>query len=545
MSYDDRDDTLLQIFGDYVLLNEILATSQTQKCLQKTGIKFGLRMEDQFRSAHQGTKELSMNQYTDLVAIFFNRLNGKVEVTAHVDTKVIFSCLRCPFNQAALKTPALCEIVVGMLGGLAARNFPYSKVSLQRSITQNSISCRMVVYLQKTEEAENAPGDYFSNEPGAYLLKRDEIRSMSENAVSTSRVYQEYLQSLEQLETIHRDMETEYNQLKNEIFSDLKLGVLTVNVQGKFTYMNRTAQEFLSIADNWEMAVTKKFKDLLTDTMQNNIRHNQHILQILFSEQTQYYSVNTAPLTDQKENVTGAVCVFQDVTEKKLLEAEILQMEKFSLLAELAAGTAHEIRNPLTTMRGFLQLLSNEFKVDSKGKEYCALMIEELDRANHIIKEFLLLTKPAAPKLRKCNIHDILEDIFLLIESKSLLENVALQKEFAQSLPPIEVDASQIKQVFLNLATNAIQAMPKGGKLTISTSVSNGVVLIRFADSGCGMAESKVAKIFDPFFTTKEQGTGLGLTISYRIIETHQGRLYAESSLGKGTTFYVELPAEI
>ncbi|MCW3489115.1 two-component system sensor histidine kinase NtrB [Dethiobacter alkaliphilus] len=539
---DLKEDILLQFFGDFVLLNEILTGSQTKQCLQKIGIKYGMQIEDQFRSEQENQKELSVEQYAQLVTDFFSSLGGEYKVSSCDREKVIFTCRKCPFGHMVLKTPALCEVSAGVLGGMAARNFSYSKVSPQRSVAHKSCDCTITVYIKETQDAAEAEGTFFPNEPRAYMLTRNEIQAMSEDAVSTSNVYRNYVQSLENLQTIHREMETEYNQLRDEIFSDLKLGVLTVNVSGKITYMNKTAQNLLHAENHWDTAVTQEFQRLLSETLQENNRHNQYILNIPFPEGTRYYSVNTAPLLGENEEVSGAVSVFQDVTEQKILEAEMLQMEKFSLVAELAAGTAHEIRNPMTTMRGFLQILAKEFKSGTKGYEYCELMIEEIDRANAIIKEFLLLTKPAAPNLRECDLHVILEEIFMLIESKSLLEDVKLNKRYAKSLPLVEADPAQIKQVFLNLATNAIQAMPAGGELTIATSVSNGTVVVRFTDTGCGIEEAQLARLFDPFFTTKEQGTGLGLTISYRIIEGHRGRLHADSAPGKGTTFYVELP---
>ena len=169
-------------------------------------------------------------------------------------------------------------------------------------------------------------------------------------------------------------------------------------------------------------------------------------------------------------------------------------------------------------------------------------MIEEIDRANAMIKEFLLLTKRAAPKIENINLHTVLDEIFLLIESKSLLENVKLEKDYEQNRLVVYADPGQIKQVFLNLASNAIQAMPHGGKLKITTSSKDNKAMISFTDTGHGIPEAQLLKIFDPFFTTKENGTGLGLAISYRIIERHGGRLSAESSPGKGTTLFIEIP---
>ena len=540
---DSREEVFLQLLVDYVLLNEIIAGPYSEQCLQKIGIKYGMRVEDYYRAAINVTDNLTPQQFSDMAVSFLQGLGGEYAVKGCDDYKLVLRSYSCPFGHMALKTPSLCKILTGVLGGIVARNFPYSKINLEHSIAQKSSNCQLVIYFAETENAELASGTVYTNDPTSYLLTRNEIRSISDEIVSSNNVYHKYMKSFENLKTIHRDLEAEYNQLRNEIFSDLKLGVLTVNELGKITYMNKSAQELLRVENHWDTSATKPFQKLLQETLEKHIRFNQQIVQITYPEAMRIYSVNTAPLFNEEGEISGAVSVFQDITDQKMVENELLQMEKFSLVAELAAGTAHEIRNPMTTMRGFLQVLSKEFKPDTKGSEYCALMIEEIDRANAIIKEFLLLTKPAAPKLREADLHVILEEIFLLIESKSLLENVELRKRYTKSLPLVKVDSAQIKQVFLNLATNAIQAMPAGGHLTISTSVDNGKASVRFTDTGCGMDNNQLLKIFDPFYTTKEQGTGLGLTISYRIVEAHQGRLYAESVQGKGTSFTVELPA--
>lgn len=543
MTNDSREKFFSQLLVDYVLMNEILAGAYSEQCLQKIGIKYGLRYEDGYRAEKELQGNLSAHQFAELSLAMLNGLGGKYSIQACADDKLVLLSYGCPFGHMALKSPVLCEVLLGAVGGIAARNFAYSKVCMQHSIAMKATTCQLIVFLEETFLAEQTEGRIFTDNPTAYLLTRQEIHLLGDELASRNHIYNKYVKSFENLKSIHRELECEYNQLRNEIFSDLKLGVLTINGAGKITYINRIAQELLQVECHWDSQVTKSLQKLLDETLKSKQRFNQHLAHMPFPEGFRYYSVNTAPLLDEAGSATGAVCVFQDVTGKKMLENELIQMEKFSLIAELAAGTAHEIRNPMTTLRGFLQILTREFKPDTKGFEYCSLMIEEIDRANAIIKEFLLLTKPAAPKLKESDLHVILEEIFLLIESKSLLENVELHKRYTKRLPLVKVDSSQIKQVFLNLATNAIQAMPAGGRLTIATMADSGNAIVQFSDTGCGMDELQLLKIFDPFFTTKEQGTGLGLTISYRIIENHGGRLYADSIPGKGTAFTVELPA--
>jgi two-component system sensor histidine kinase AtoS len=544
MNLGTREAFFLQLLADYILLNDIAAQPLTEKCLHKVGIKYSWRVEDAYRALHHLEGKLNPEQFGDMIVSFLNGLNGKYTINSSDTEKIIFNCYACPFEHLALKTPALCQIMAGISGGAAARNFPYCKVSIESSLAQQSSFCRIVIYLQECDLAVNAFGTIFQNDPSAYLLTRDEIKVYGEKIIAENFVYKKYIENLEHLQSNYREMESEYNELRDEIFTDLKLGVVTVNEQGKITYINKIAQDLLGVIDNLDSPEdTSSFQALLQETLATGTRFNQHVLVLPITTGTYYYSFNTAPLYDENDNIAGAVAVFQDITEKKLIEQEILQMEKYSLVAELAAGTAHEIRNPMTTLRGFLQILSKEFKSETKGSEYCSLMINEIDRANTIIKEFLLLTKPTAPKLKEADLHVILEEIFLLIESKSLLENVDLRRVYTRSLPLVRVDVSQIKQVFLNLATNSIQAMPDGGELTISTYTEKNKAFVKFSDTGCGIDQAVAHRIMDPFFTTKESGTGLGLTISYRILESHGGKLSFHSIPGKGTSFTVELPA--
>lgn len=543
MPYDSQGKFFLQLLADYTLVNEMLVGSSAKLYLKKLGIKYGYDVEDRYRTT-VGNKNtaLSREEFIKIVVDLLNQLGGQVQCRKHTESKVEFVEYKCPFGYMTIKSPALCEVIKGMIGGIGARNFPHCKISAKQVREKGDSYCLLNVFWAETAEAEESPGEIYPNDSTSYFLTRKDIETVSEGLLAESSSDSQYLQGLEDLKLAHREMETEYNQLLDEIFSDLKLGVLTVNNKNQITYLNKTAQELLRPESQWDSAPGKAFREILEETLTQKKRFNQHMLQLIFQDGVQYISVNASPLFDAEGNVSGAVSVFQDVTENKTVENELIQMEKFSLVAELAAGTAHEIRNPMTTLRGFLQILCQEFRPDSKGYEYCELMIEEIDRANSIIKEFLLLTKPTALNLKKTDLHLILEEIFLLIESKSLLESVEIQKEYAKESIYVQAVPAQIKQVFLNLATNAIHAMPSGGRLTIATRTKKDKAVISFSDTGCGIEENQLTKVFDPFYTTKENGTGLGLTISYGIIENHQGRIYVDSIPGKGTTFTIELP---
>ncbi len=533
-----KEEFLLQLLADYILLNEISAGTINEAFLYKVGIKFGLRLEDSYRAQYGLQGQFTPAHFAGLAEEFISSLGGKASILVCTHSKVVIKCHACIFGLMVIKAPGLCRISSAIFGGIAARNFGYCKVAED---TVDEALCRKVFHLRESEAAA-AKGMVFTDNPASYLLTSEELQSLGEKIMEGSAPYSKFKESFKNLELMHREMETEYNLLREQMFSDLGFGILIINEKRHVSYMNEAARKLLRVEGGKNVFNFSVFQKLLEDTFTSGKRYTHHELALPFADGTKYYLLNTSPLTAEDGSLSGAVSVLQDISEHKYLENEMLQMEKYSLVAELAAGTAHEIRNPITTIRGFLQVLATEFKQGSREENICALMIEEIDRANTIIKEFLLLTKPAAPDLKKVDLYLVLDDIFLLIESKSLLENVNLERGYFTSLPTVKIDQDQIKQVFLNLATNSIQSMPGGGKLTISAYAQDGRVYVVFTDTGCGIHSEEVKRIFDPFYTTKEHGTGLGLSISYRIIEAHGGRISVDSTPGAGSVFIVELP---
>lgn len=218
--------------------------------------------------------------------------------------------------------------------------------------------------------------------------------------------------------------------------------------------------------------------------------------------------------------------------------------EKLAIVGELAAGMAHEIRNPLTSIRGFLQLLQSKYDPNAVEQEYFAIIFNELDRINSIIKEFLNLSKPSQPQLQIMAYDQLLSEALLLAEQEAIMHEVKLSYEITPDMPPLCLNPAQIKQVILNIANNAIQATGRGGNVTVRSyfePVSNQIVTI-IEDDGPGIPPEKLQLIFEPFFTTKENGTGLGLTLSSRIIEDHGGKIEVNSTVGKGSRFFFYLP---
>lgn len=254
------------------------------------------------------------------------------------------------------------------------------------------------------------------------------------------------------------------------------------------------------------------------------------------------FEATIKPFIGKDQEVEKVILVARDITERRQTEELLRQSDKLSAIGQLAAGIAHEIRNPLTALRGFIQLLHAN---TAQQNNYCEIMLSELDRINFIVSELLLLAKPQVVKFQNKELSSLLQNVISLLESQAIMNNIQIITHFpAQSLS-ITCEENQLKQVFINIMKNAIEAMPDGGELRIEMSVyEEGKILIRFIDQGCGIDPERIPKLGEPFYTTKEKGTGLGLMVTYKIIEHHGGSIQIESQPHIGTIVEVMLPVK-
>lgn len=242
----------------------------------------------------------------------------------------------------------------------------------------------------------------------------------------------------------------------------------------------------------------------------------------------------------------GAYIIFKDITNLRSLETQVQRSDRLAMIGQIAAGAAHEIRNPLTAIRGFLQMFRKTMIEHNmnKEKEYTDIMLGELDRINHLVGEFLLLSKPKQMSTGWIGIDSVLRDIMPVIASEALLHNVTVNWDDQMELPRVLADAEMLKQVFLNLCKNGIEAMSEGGVLTVRGSVLQGKsprLVIEIEDTGPGIPPQLVHKIFDPFVTTKQNGTGLGLSVCQRILHDFGGTISA-ATREHGALFTLMLP---
>lgn len=230
------------------------------------------------------------------------------------------------------------------------------------------------------------------------------------------------------------------------------------------------------------------------------------------------------------------------VKENKRLEEQTNQAEKFAILGKVAAGITHEIRNPLTVIKGFLQLLKTKLDKENDFEKSFSLIFKELNRIEKIIHDFLLFSKLTEPEKEAADINTVVEECLQFLESEFILYNISLTTELKADLSKIFIDINQIMQVLLNILSNAVQSMNNKGKIFISTYQEADFIIVKIKDNGMGIPQETIKKIFNPFFTTKNKGTGLGLSTSLNIVKNHGGTIEVESKPNEETTFYIKLP---
>lgn len=248
-------------------------------------------------------------------------------------------------------------------------------------------------------------------------------------------------------------------------------------------------------------------------------------------------SIRMIPIMNENEMI-GTYEIAKDITDAKLAEEMIRRSDKLSAVGQLAAGVAHEIRNPLTTLKGFVQLHK-----PTLDKRYVNIMLAELDRINQIVSEFLILAKPQGIKHQLKDVTMNLQSTISLLKTQAIIKNIQIHFEYDLDIPLIKCEQNQLKQVFINLLKNAIESMENGGEITVKAKKMNEeMITILIIDQGIGIPEEQIPKLGEPFYTTKVEGTGLGLMVCFRIIENHGGSMKIFSELNKGTSVEVCIP---
>jgi two-component system sensor histidine kinase PilS (NtrC family) len=341
-------------------------------------------------------------------------------------------------------------------------------------------------------------------------------------------------QKLEEKDSSLRDLEF----FNKEVIESLPGGLFTTDIYGKVLIFNRAAEKITGVQKDSIMG--RRIDEALPFfEFPFVVGRREKTIKVYGAQKVIGFTISA--LRDISEKDTGFIGIFQDLTQLKRLEAEMKQKEKWAAIGELSANISHEIRNPLASLKGSIEILKEDTIPHSKRRKLMDIALKEMERLNGIITDFLTYSRPTAPEFKRVELHGILDETLEILRNiEQNKGNISIKKDYSGNLE-VNVDPLKMRQVFWNLGLNAVEAMPEGGELIVSTISSDSAVEITFKDSGTGIKEKDIEKIFYPFFTTKEHGTGLGLAIAYRIIEEHEGMLHVNSSPGVGTIFKVIL----
>jgi len=335
----------------------------------------------------------------------------------------------------------------------------------------------------------------------------------------------------------------------DEVVTNLPVGLIAMDRDGKIASINAAAEEITGIS--LDDALGKDPKELLPselcglkDSMDQGHVMFERDMECGFSDGDPVpLSVSGTNIINEEGDHVGSVIILRDLGEVRRLQDEIRRKEKLAALGGLAAGVAHEIRNPLSSIKGMASYFGSKFKDGSEDREAAIVMAREVDRLDRVISELLYFARPSELKLKPVDINELLEHSVRLVRQDAETKGVKVDWSGSQDLPRVSIDPDRFSQCLLNLHLNAIQAMGEGGVLTIrSLRGENREIKVEISDTGKGIDPDDLKRIFDPYFTTKPSGTGLGLAIVHKIIEAHQGRIEVDSVPDRGTTFIISVP---
>ncbi len=365
------------------------------------------------------------------------------------------------------------------------------------------------------------------------------------------------LQRVDKEELLHllADLTREKNMLDAALQS-LADGLLILDLNARVLYANRSCLSLLG----WENknVLGAEISSLPSDqglsflAVASRLHKGEawHRELELFQPRKCMLAVDLLPLRSDRGEIFGNAVILKDITEKRRMEGRMAQSEKLGALSLLAAGLAHEIGNPLNSINIHLQLMDRELrgmKAAGKGpaaklKRLSGTVQEEIKRLDGIVHRFLAAIRPLKPRMAPTDMNALWREVLRLLKPELSARKVRVKTSFAADVPQTLMDAAQIKQAFINLVKNAMQAMPRGGNLLLQTALEDNSIRTAIEDSGTGIAPEHLGKIFDPYFTTREDGSGLGLMMTYRIVKEHGGDIEVKSVPGKGTAFAVSLP---
>jgi len=410
--------------------------------------------------------------------------------------------------------------------------------------------------VQSTEEA--AKGNLKHT---IQIQTRDEVEVLASNF---SSMIQEIIEHKEQLERQLEEIK-HLQRYTGQLLTSMNDGLLSMDLEGRVSTINPAAQKLFNDFDTpveKGSIASKSLKDFtelesyLHEILKKQYKINPREITLQNKNKERVLLIGSSILNDRRGKPQEVILNLHDITELKKLEFSVRQAERLAELGTLAAGMAHEIRNPLSTIKAFVQLLPRKMEKPAFLEKFQRTVPRELDQINRLVDDLLELARVPKYHFEKTDIKSLLEQMIDFLEEEMQRQQIDCQCEYSGDLPPIQADVSQLAKAFNNLIRNAVQAMPQGGRLLIQAlypkeglesfpklTARNGWITLIFKDTGVGVSPEDMKNIFNPFFTTKDIGTGLGLAITHKVITEHGGQIEVESSEGKGSLFRIYLPA--
>lgn len=339
------------------------------------------------------------------------------------------------------------------------------------------------------------------------------------------------------------------------IFNKISDGIIVIDNKGKIGNVNQGLCNMLGIQEsqilgknisNWLNLLKNNYENsLLPKLLIESLETKKELKQIerIYTRNGEALclSVSTYLLRSKYNRVVGILSVIHDITQEKRFEEQLMRVEKLANAGQMAAELAHEIKNPICSIKGLIQIMGKKYCLEDS--KYYEVITSEIERISVLLQRFLTLTQ-TDPKLEKVAMNNLVEEVVPLLESYAECKNINIYVDMQRQIPHINADSESIKQVIINIVQNGIDALSEKGRINISIWYDQISDLLRmeFKDNGSGIRPEHLDKIFEPFFTTKNNGSGLGLAISHKIIENHKGRLFAFNNLEGGATFVIELP---
>ncbi|MEA1910481.1 MAG: ATP-binding protein [Spirochaetota bacterium] len=346
---------------------------------------------------------------------------------------------------------------------------------------------------------------------------------------------------------------TSENELLQIVLNSMMDGIIVTDTGNKLIFHNRSSDRLIPFSSGdlddsviWEVIDDEDISKFIQKTLLNaeKVREEEFTIKIGSISRTLWLDI--MPVVKEGA-IQGSLLHVSDITERKKRDGRLRRAENLASLTTLAAGVAHEIKNPLGSISIHIQLMQKSLKKNKQLEEntsgkYLDILNEEVERLNNIIVDFLFAVRPMNPTMKKTDINKVLTDLIEFVKYELEEATVSIECEFEENLPKLDIDVQYMKQAILNIIKNSVAAMPDGGVMYFKTVKDENFVHIYVCDTGTGISEENMSKIFEPYFTTKQFGSGLGLTVVYKIIKEHGGDIVLESVENQGTTFTINLP---